>query len=233
MKSILSKSLALLPALCIGAMATPLVSYAGYYYENCTGPSITATNIAASYCANVENIPIKSFTASVFSGVCEDSKSPVLNLYTEANCQSGLLKTVGVDSKKQCFEVDTTVLLMSYQDNGSINPGDKVKRNIELKTRSHILHPPRNPVCSVLDSRADASQPIPQRFSSTSCRTRDSVTDSSSGGTRDSADGSRHAPDGVSQGGGHEFGGASDTTVLRGGEGAVRHFNVVFSRDAP
>ncbi|KAE8155829.1 hypothetical protein BDV40DRAFT_282794 [Aspergillus tamarii] len=115
MKSALFKSLAFLPALSMGAMATPLVSYAGYVYESCTGPSITATNIAASYCANVEDIPIKSFSAYVFSGACDDSKSPVLNVYTGANCGSGLFQTVAVDSEKQCFEADTTIVSLGVE----------------------------------------------------------------------------------------------------------------------
>ncbi|KAB8209563.1 hypothetical protein BDV34DRAFT_188594 [Aspergillus parasiticus] len=115
MKSTLFKSLAFLPALSMGAMASPLVSYAGYVYENCTGPSITATNIAASYCANVEDIPIKTLTAYVFSGVCDDAKSPVLNVYTGSNCESGLFDTVSVDSEKQCIEADTTIVSLGVE----------------------------------------------------------------------------------------------------------------------
>jgi hypothetical protein len=96
-------------------MATPIVSYAGYYYDSCTRPSITATNIAAGYCANVENIPIKSLSAYVFSGACENGKSPVLNAYTEANCESGLFETLSVDSEKLCFEADTTIVSLGVE----------------------------------------------------------------------------------------------------------------------
>ncbi|KAF7592239.1 hypothetical protein BBP40_000440 [Aspergillus hancockii] len=115
MKSILMKPLALLSTLSLGAVATPIVSYAGYYNGNCASPSVTATNIAASYCANVENIPIKSFTAYVFSGACDDGKSPVLNAYTEANCESGLFGSRSVSSEKQCFEADTTIVSIGIE----------------------------------------------------------------------------------------------------------------------
>ncbi|OGM40823.1 hypothetical protein ABOM_010548 [Aspergillus bombycis] len=115
MKSVLFKSVTVLPALAMAAMASPLVSYAGYFYENCTGPSITATNVAASFCSNVEDFPIKSFTAYVFSGACDDSKSPVLNVYTASNCESGLFDTVSVNAEKQCFEADTTIVSLGVE----------------------------------------------------------------------------------------------------------------------
>ncbi|KAE8366153.1 hypothetical protein BDV27DRAFT_143872 [Aspergillus caelatus] len=201
MKSILFKSLAFLPTLSMGAMATPLVSYAGYVYENCTGPSITATNIAASYCANVEDIPIKSFTAYVFSGACDDSKTPVLNVYTGANCGSGLFQTVAVDSEKQCFEADTTIAF----------------------PLSSILHPFRNPICSVFHSRSKISQSITQRLPGTSCGARDSIAESSSSGTCDPTDSARDASDRVTESRGYEFGGTSDAAVLGGGGRVVRH----------
>ncbi|KAE8404793.1 hypothetical protein BDV37DRAFT_246970 [Aspergillus pseudonomiae] len=89
-------------------MATPLVSYSHYLYENCDG-LITSANLAPSYCVGVENFPIKSFTAYVSSGACDDSKSPVLNIYSGTNCESGLVQTVSVNSENQCFAADTTV----------------------------------------------------------------------------------------------------------------------------
>ncbi|PWY94632.1 hypothetical protein BO94DRAFT_582021 [Aspergillus sclerotioniger CBS 115572] len=114
MKSVLSKATLLaLPTL---ALSSPLVSYAGYYFTNCTSPSVTATNVAASYCVNVENIPIKSFTAYVFSGACDDSTTPVLNTYTEAGCAAdSLFETVDVDSEKQCFEADVTLVSLGVE----------------------------------------------------------------------------------------------------------------------
>ncbi|KAB8228443.1 hypothetical protein ETB97_009351 [Aspergillus alliaceus] len=109
------KTLALASFLSMGVMAIPIVSYAGHFYEGCTGPSITATNVAASYCSNVENFPIKSFTAYVSSGACDNAKTPVLNVYTEANCGSGLFKTVDVGSEKQCIEADTTIVSLGVE----------------------------------------------------------------------------------------------------------------------
>ncbi|KAB8247595.1 hypothetical protein BDV35DRAFT_379759 [Aspergillus flavus] len=236
MKSTLFKSLAVLPVLSIGAIASPLVSYAGYVYESCTGPSITATNIAATYCANVEDIPIKSFTAYVFSGVCDDAKSPVLNVYTGSNCESGLFDTVSVNSEKQCFEADTTI---RYEWSSTCDVGGKgtgvclleygflleinVDRQRNALPLSSILHAFRNPIRSVFNSCSNTSQSITQRLPGTSCSARDSIADSTSSGTCDTANGARDASDCVTESRGYEFGGACDAAVLRGGESVVRH----------
>ncbi|RAL03903.1 uncharacterized protein BO80DRAFT_462571 [Aspergillus ibericus CBS 121593] len=115
MKSFLTKTTLLtLPTL---ALSNPLISYAGYYYTNCTSPSVTAANVAASYCVNVEDIPIKSFTAYVFSGACADaSTTPVLHTYTESGCAAdSLFETVDVDEEKQCFEADVTLVSLGVE----------------------------------------------------------------------------------------------------------------------
>ncbi|RAH74892.1 uncharacterized protein BO66DRAFT_425281 [Aspergillus aculeatinus CBS 121060] len=97
--------------LAVAVTANPTVGYAGYFYENCTTPSIDAGNAYAGSCLNVENFPIKSFTAYVESGSCADGTSAVLHTYTASGCdESTLFETVSVDTEKQCFEADVTLV---------------------------------------------------------------------------------------------------------------------------
>lgn len=98
------------------AAANPTVGYAAYYYSGCNTTSIDAANAYAGSCINVENFPIKSFTAYVESGACADGTSAVLSTYTEAGCDdSTLYETISVDSEKQCFEVDTTLVSLKTE----------------------------------------------------------------------------------------------------------------------
>ncbi|KAJ5747117.1 uncharacterized protein N7511_008813 [Penicillium nucicola] len=107
----MTKTITLLSALTVAAVANPTIGYAGYYYADCAVPSIDATNAYAGSCINVENFPIKSFTAYVESGSCADGTSAVLSTYTAASCdESTLFETFSVDSVKQCFEADVTLV---------------------------------------------------------------------------------------------------------------------------
>ncbi|KAJ5682565.1 hypothetical protein N7462_005730 [Penicillium macrosclerotiorum] len=106
-----TQAVSLLSAFLAVAAANPTVGYAGYYFAGCNTTSIDAGNAYAGSCLNVENFPIKSFSAYVESGSCADGTSPVLNTYTASGCDdSTLYETVSVDSEKQCFEVDTTLI---------------------------------------------------------------------------------------------------------------------------
>lgn len=92
------------------AVANPTIGYAGYFYADCAIPSIDTANAYAGSCINVENFPIKSFTAYNESGSCGDGTSAVLNTYTAAGWdESTLFETFSVDSEKQCFEADVTL----------------------------------------------------------------------------------------------------------------------------
>jgi hypothetical protein len=94
----------------VAATANPTIGYAAYYYTNCTVPSIDATNAYAGSCVNVEDFPIKSFTAYVESSSCADGTSAVLNTYVASGCDdSDLFETVSVTSEKQCFAADATL----------------------------------------------------------------------------------------------------------------------------
>jgi hypothetical protein len=100
----------------VATIANPTVGYAGYFYTNCTVPSIDAANAYAGSCINVENFPIKSFSAYVESGSCADGTSAVLNVYTASGCDdSALYETVSVDSNKQCFEADVTLVSLQAE----------------------------------------------------------------------------------------------------------------------
>ncbi|KAJ5759718.1 hypothetical protein N7520_006874 [Penicillium odoratum] len=88
-----------------------MMSKACYYYANCTGPSITAANAYGGACVNIEDFPLKSFTAYIESGSCADGTSAVFNTYTASGCDAADLSlSVDVDTEKQCFEDDATLV---------------------------------------------------------------------------------------------------------------------------
>ena len=98
------------------ATANPTVGYAAYYFSGCNTTSIDAANAYAGSCVNVENFPIKSFTAYVESGSCADGASAVLNTYTDAGCDdSTLYETVSVNGEERCFEIDTTLVSLKTE----------------------------------------------------------------------------------------------------------------------
>lgn len=93
----------------VAATADPTIAYAGSFYTNCTAPSVDAASAYAGACVNVEDFPIKSFSAYIQSGSCADGTSAVFNTYTASGCDdSDLSETVSVTTEKQCFEADVT-----------------------------------------------------------------------------------------------------------------------------
>jgi hypothetical protein len=114
--NIKKQAITLISALTVAGVASPTIGYAGYFYADCAIPSIDAANAYAGSCINVENFPIKSFTAYVESGSCGDGTSAVLNTYTAASCnESTLFESFSVDSKKQCFEADVTLVSLKAE----------------------------------------------------------------------------------------------------------------------
>jgi hypothetical protein len=112
----LTKTITILSTLAVAAVANPTVGYAGYFYTNCTTPGIDAANVYAGSCVNVEDFPIKSFTAYIESGSCATGTSVVFNTYSAAGCNDlTLFKTVSVDSEKQCFEADVTLVSLKAE----------------------------------------------------------------------------------------------------------------------
>ncbi|KAL4991625.1 hypothetical protein BDW68DRAFT_151649 [Aspergillus falconensis] len=102
----------LFSALAATATATIDVAFSGFYYTSCAVPSIMAANFISGACGPVQNLAIKSFTARVYSGTCEDSStSPVLKLYTASECaEESLYGEYELSSEEACFEVDGTFL---------------------------------------------------------------------------------------------------------------------------
>ncbi|KAL3479637.1 hypothetical protein BJX99DRAFT_221947 [Aspergillus californicus] len=106
------KTLLLLPGLVASTTATITVAFEGFYYPSCAVPSIIAANIISGACGPVQNLPITSFSAHVYSGTCEDSTtSPVLKLYIATGCtEDSLYGEYELSSEDACFEVDGTFL---------------------------------------------------------------------------------------------------------------------------
>ncbi|CEL08555.1 hypothetical protein ASPCAL11704 [Aspergillus calidoustus] len=104
------KTLLLLPALAATATATVQVAFSGFYYEACAAPSVTATTFFEGSCGGVQNIPLKSFTASIYAGACEDSATtPFVKLYTESGCvEDSFYGEFEVAAEESCFEVEGT-----------------------------------------------------------------------------------------------------------------------------
>ncbi|OJJ96684.1 hypothetical protein ASPACDRAFT_46857 [Aspergillus aculeatus ATCC 16872] len=106
------KVLALISALVATAAATIDVAFSGYYLADCVSPSIESANVISGGCGPAQGLPLKSFSAHVYSGSCDDSTtSPVLKVYTATGCtEESLYGEYGVNSTTQCFEVDATFL---------------------------------------------------------------------------------------------------------------------------
>ncbi|OJJ42293.1 hypothetical protein ASPZODRAFT_20618 [Penicilliopsis zonata CBS 506.65] len=105
------KLLALIPALVATATATIEVAFSGYYVADCVSPSIEAANVISGACGPNNGLPLKSFSASIESGSCDDGTSPVLKMYTASGCtDASLYGSYEITSTTQCFEIDATFL---------------------------------------------------------------------------------------------------------------------------
>lgn len=112
----INQAVTLLSAFLAVAVANPTVGYAGYYRTACNSTSIDAANVYAGTCVNIENFPILSFGAYIESGSCADGTSAIFSTYTASGCDdSTLYETVSVDSEKQCFEADVTLVSLKTE----------------------------------------------------------------------------------------------------------------------
>ncbi|KAJ5737074.1 uncharacterized protein N7483_002199 [Penicillium malachiteum] len=105
------KTTSIIAAFAAIAVANPTVGYAGYFYAGCNTTTVDLTNAYAgtASCVNIEDFPIKSFSAYIESGECADGTTAVLSTYTASGCDdTTLYQTVDVTSAEQCFEIDTT-----------------------------------------------------------------------------------------------------------------------------
>ncbi|GLA52628.1 hypothetical protein CBS147343_2574 [Aspergillus niger] len=93
------------------AAATLDIAFSGYYYADCVSPSIEAANVISGACGPNNGLPLKSFSARIYSGSCDTGTSPVLKLYTATGCtEESLYGEYNVTSDTQCFAVDGTFL---------------------------------------------------------------------------------------------------------------------------
>ncbi|KAI9044352.1 uncharacterized protein KD926_000953 [Aspergillus affinis] len=92
---------------------------------------------------------------------------------------------------------------------------------------SGVFHTPSDPLRSIFYSGPEASQSIADGLSRAARGAGNGVPDPAGCCARDSTDGAGDATDRVAERGGNEFGGASDTGILRGGEGVVWHVGLV------
>ncbi|KAJ5894929.1 hypothetical protein N7495_006620 [Penicillium taxi] len=108
------KIITVLCTLVAAAVATnPTISYGGSFYNDCSSVS-TSASVYDGSCVNIENFPLKSFSAYIASGTCPDGTSAVFSTYTASGCDnSTLYEAVSVDSDKQCFEADVTLISLS------------------------------------------------------------------------------------------------------------------------
>ncbi|KAK1145357.1 hypothetical protein N8T08_004232 [Aspergillus melleus] len=97
------------------ASALATVQFTSYGAPNCASAAIGSARVVSTYCVNIEDFPIQSFSASV-SESCEAGQTAVLRLFGEAGCDgdTGLeeveLGTGGVD---ECFGFEGTVRSLS------------------------------------------------------------------------------------------------------------------------
>lgn len=74
---------------------------------------VTSARVVSTYCVNIEDFPIRSFSAHVSEGSCEGSeqgKTPVLRLFGEAGCEEGVLEAEVHDGDEgKCFGLEGTV----------------------------------------------------------------------------------------------------------------------------
>ncbi|EAW07057.1 uncharacterized protein ACLA_087630 [Aspergillus clavatus NRRL 1] len=85
------------------------VAFTTYGGPDCTTFYGTST-LVAGYCVNFENFPEKSYGASATSGACDDaSKTPVLKVFADPNCETGLVNTVPVGAEPICISADVTL----------------------------------------------------------------------------------------------------------------------------
>ncbi|PYH92054.1 hypothetical protein BO71DRAFT_421103 [Aspergillus ellipticus CBS 707.79] len=100
-----------LSALVAAATATIDVAFSGYYVADCVSPSIESANVISGACGPANGLPLKSFSAHIYSGSCDAGTSPVLKLYTAADCtEASLYDEYEVTNDTQCFAVDGTFL---------------------------------------------------------------------------------------------------------------------------
>ncbi|KAH8423094.1 uncharacterized protein LDX57_000850 [Aspergillus melleus] len=96
------------------ASALATVQFTSYGTPNCASAAIGSARVVSTYCVNIEDFPISSFSASV-SEPCEAGQTAVLRLFGEAGCDEGVLEEVelGTGGEDGCFGFEGTVRSLS------------------------------------------------------------------------------------------------------------------------
>ncbi|KAL3456256.1 hypothetical protein BJX64DRAFT_294247 [Aspergillus heterothallicus] len=103
------KTLFLAAALSTGALGAVQATFNRYFSEDCSS-ALGAATVVEGYCVNLENFPTKSWDASLLSGACEDAAaSPVVKIFTDAGCETGLITDATVGAEGQCVDLDATI----------------------------------------------------------------------------------------------------------------------------
>ncbi|KAL3481327.1 hypothetical protein BJX99DRAFT_163608 [Aspergillus californicus] len=115
MISTIPKILLLSLSLSAGSLAAVQGTFTRYFQAECAGSPSTAS-IFEGYCVNISDFPILSFDAVVTSGACEDATtSPVLSVFSDPGCETGLLTSVDVGSEAECTPVDANVQSLFFE----------------------------------------------------------------------------------------------------------------------
>ncbi|KAL3487934.1 hypothetical protein BJX62DRAFT_240536 [Aspergillus germanicus] len=103
------KTLLLTAALSTSALGAVSATFNRYFETGCATALGPAT-VTEGYCVNVANFPILSWEASIAAGACEDaSTSPVLKIFSEPGCETGLISSAVIDAEAQCVEDEVTI----------------------------------------------------------------------------------------------------------------------------
>ncbi|KAL2869130.1 uncharacterized protein BJX67DRAFT_379605 [Aspergillus lucknowensis] len=105
----LPKTILLAATLATSALGAVQVEFNRYFEAGCTTP-LGAATVTSGFCVNVEGFPIVGWDAVVTSGACEDSATrPVLKVFAEPGCNTGLESGIAVGAEPRCVEQDITI----------------------------------------------------------------------------------------------------------------------------
>ncbi|KAL2834583.1 hypothetical protein BJY01DRAFT_253076 [Aspergillus pseudoustus] len=92
-----------------GALGAVQATFNRYFAAECS-TALGAVTLVEGYCVNLESFPTLSWDASVTSGACADaSASPVVKIFTDPGCETGLVSGNAIGAGAQCVEEDSTI----------------------------------------------------------------------------------------------------------------------------
>jgi hypothetical protein len=104
-----AKALLLTAALSTSALGAVSATFNRYFETGCA-TALGPVTLVEGYCVNVAGFPILSWGSSGISGACEDaSTSPVIKIFSEPGCETGLIGEFAIGEEAQCVEADVTI----------------------------------------------------------------------------------------------------------------------------